>query len=396
MNFRTFGTSFTTIFPAANTHNGGQLMTEYNVRSRETVGTDSNIKYEVGPSYTHSVRDFEVRPLSDDSGVVTDQGTIEVTAGRAVINGHFVKTTESMTVNLVEVNAQLYAESKPLLKGDLAIGVRAYYATEQTIAGSLLVEDTSQDIYLGFQLIILPKDEFITPSDSPDDKSAVTAHIRFATFTFNNNVISNIKVDPNKCTYLSAERIENIDTMLAGDYVRKTGLNSKKIYAFAGKGTDPATGYDTWEDCTDSLMVWDANPQRTSTKPVFTQALFEVAGDNVYLVAPHKQVEGMVDAQNRPEYYQPRLIPVPTANYGAGTPGVVSKSYTNSIKAIADKVQQFRTTLNGKQILFIDEKDNNTVLPYINPNWSNGDYILVDKDYTADNVNDGVILMMIF
>ena len=390
MNFRTFGTSFTTIFPASNSHNGGQLVTEHNLRSRETVGTDSAVKYEIGPSYAHSDRDFEVRPLSDDSGVVTDAGTVEVMPGRAIINGHFVETTEHMTVNLVEVNAQLYAESKPLLRGDLAIGIRAYYATEETIAGSILVEDISQEIYLGFQLIILPKDEFITPSDSPDDKSAVTAHLRLATFTFNNNTITNIKVASDKCTYISADRIENIDTMLAGDYVRKTGLNSKKIYAFAGKGVDPSTGYDTWEDVTDSMIVWDANPQRSSTRPPYNQATFEVSGNTVFLVAPHKQVEGMTDAQNRPEYYLPRPIPVPAANYGTGTPGIVDKSYTQVIKSISEKVEQFRTTLNGKQILFIDEKDASTVLPYINPAWDNGDYVLVGKDYTADNVNDGV------
>lgn len=386
MNFRTFKPAFTTIFPASNSHNGGQLVTEYNLRCRDTVATDSSIKYEVGPSFAHSVDDdFAVRPLSDDSGNPIDYGTVEVTPGRALVNGHFVKTTESMSVNLVEVNAQLAAESKPVLKGNLAIGIRAYYATEQTIAGSILVEDTAQDVYLGFQLIILPEDEFITPIDSPSDKSAITAHLKLATFTFNNNTITNVKPAVHKCEYIPAERIADVDHILSANYVRKTGLNSKKIYAFAGKGIDPATGYDTWEDVTDSMVIWDAAPQKTSSRPPYTQAMFEQSNDSVFLVVPHKQVEGMTDSRGNAEYYLPRPIELPVANYNSGTPGIVNKSYTNAIKVISEKVELFRTTLHGKQIMFIDEKTTSTVLPYINPAWENGDYILVGKDFTAND-----------
>lgn len=389
MNFRTFNTSFTTIFPASNSKNGGQLLTEWNLRSREMVGTDPNVKYDIGPSFAHSDQDFEVRPLSDDSGVPIDYTVLEVTPGSAVVNGHYLQTTESMTVNLMEVNAQLEAEARPPLRGDLAVGIRAFYATEQTVAGSLLTEDTSLDKYLGFQLVILPIDEFLIPSETPTDINAVTGHLRLATFRFNNNVISNIEVDDNKCAYIPAERITDVDNMLSLDYVRKTGLNSKKLYVFAGKGIDPETGYDTWEDATDSIIVWDTNPQKSTVRPPYTQAVFDTLEDSVFLVLPHKQVEGMEDAYGNPEYYLPRPLELPTAKYGAGTPGVVDRSYTNSIKLIAEKVEQFRTTLHGKQILYLDQRDSNTIFPYINPAWSNGDYILVNQDLTMD-VDDGV------
>ena len=390
MNFLTFGTAFTNIFPAANSKNGGQLATEFNLRSRESVGTHQSIDYMVGPSYVHSPSDFKVRVESDDSGSPVSYSVIEVMPGRGVVNGHYVETLQSMTVDLVEANASLRDRAMPPLKGKLAIGVRAVYATEQTIAGTILVENTNQ-MYGGLQLVILPEAELITPIDSPTDRSKVTAHLKLASFTFNNNRISGIvNFDEAKCQYISADRIANIDMMLSDEYVRKTGLNSKKIYAFAGKGTDPSTGYDTWEDVTDSLMVWDAVPQRTSETPAYTQATFVTGTNSAYLLMPHKQVDGMIDDLGNPEYYAPRMIELPVASYGGNTPGIVNKQFTQAIKEISEKVEEFRTTLNGKQILYLSEKDSDTVLPPINPAWNNGDYILVGQDFTADEAADGV------
>ncbi len=390
MNFITFGAAFTNIFPAANSKYGGQYASEYNLRCRDTVGTHSSIKYEVGPSYVHSPRDFEVRILSDDSGVAISYGTLQIMPGRGIINGHFVETFQPMTIDLVETNAKLKSEARPPLKGRLAVGIRAMYATEQTVAGTLLVENTDS-MYAGMQLVVLPEEEFLLPIDTPDDRSKLTAHIRLATFTFNNNKITGIvNLDEQKCRYISADKIANIDQMLSDTYVRKIGLNPKKLYSFAGKGTDPSTGYDTWEDTTDALMVWDAVPQRTLIKPGITQAQFTTDANKAYLVIPHHQVDGMVNADNVNEYYAPRTMELPVASYENNSPGIVDKAYTRAIKNISDKVNEFRTTLNGKQILYMESKDADTVLPPINPKWDTGDYILVGADYTADEAADGV------
>ena len=125
MNFITFGTAFTNIFPAANTKNGGQLATEFNLRSRESVGTHPSIQYSVGPSYVHSPEDYKVRVESDDSGAPVSYSVVEVLPGRGVINGHYVETLQSMTVDLLEANATLKSQARPPLKGKLAIGTHA-------------------------------------------------------------------------------------------------------------------------------------------------------------------------------------------------------------------------------------------------------------------------------
>ena len=45
MNFITFPVAATNIFPAANSTSGSQLLSEWNLRSRETVATDSDVTY---------------------------------------------------------------------------------------------------------------------------------------------------------------------------------------------------------------------------------------------------------------------------------------------------------------------------------------------------------------
>ncbi len=124
MNFITFSPSMANIFPASNTTTGGQLVTEYNLKSRESVATDPNVTYTIGPSYTHSLLDFEVKILEDAGGALVNSYTLWIAEGRAVVNGHFVETLAPMTIDLVEANGKVGNQSKPRLKGQLAIGIR--------------------------------------------------------------------------------------------------------------------------------------------------------------------------------------------------------------------------------------------------------------------------------
>lgn len=386
MNFITFPVAATNVFPAANSTSGSQLVTEYNLKSRESVATDSAVIYPIGPSYIHGANDFEVSILSDAGGAIMNSYTLAVAPGRGVINGHYVETLVPMTVDLVEANALLAAQSRNILKGDLSIGIRTFFATEQTIAGSLLVEN-DDDMFLGVQLVVLPTNEMITPSDSPLDQSKVTADIVLASFTFLNNTITNLVNSKTKTKWLKSDRVD-IEDAVSNKYVTKVGLNSKKLYAFAGKGVNPETGYDTWEDVTDSMIVWDNDPQRTSVKPVYKEAQFVIDDNNeaAYVVLPHKQVTGMTDDDGNYQYYQPKILNLPIADYSSNTTGLVSKSYTNQIKSIATQVRQFKTFVQGKQIYFIDERSTTDELPAINPAWEVGDYILVRSDlhYTGE------------
>lgn len=389
MNFALFPVGATNIFPAANGINGSQLLTEWNLRCREGVDTSSDITYEVGHSFVHGEEDFFVSIKQDDTGAVVNNYTLNIAPGRAVINGHYIELLTDITIDLLEANAKLISQSMEPLQGDLAVGLRTFYASEESIAGSLLVEG-DDGMYLGIQVVVLPLTEFITPQDSPNDKNAVTADLLLANIYFANNAIQRINNNVEKIEYLPAERIRNIEGIVNTKYVTKLGLNPKKIYAFAGKGHNPSTGQDTWEDVTDSTMIWDANPVRTTDAPTYSQSQFVTSSDKVYLCAVHKQVEGMETYDGHPEYYAPRLIELPVANYGTSTPGVISPEYTQQIKHIADQVNDFRTTLTGKQIQYRETFVEGDELPAINPAWECGDYILVGADSVALPAATGV------
>ncbi len=389
MNFITFPMGTINAFPVSNSTAGGQLVTEWNLRSREMVATNADVQYDIGPSFVHSMQDFEVTLLTDDAGNLVSTYSLKIAPGRAVINGHFIENFAPMTIDLVEANARAKQQGISPLKGQLAVGFRAFYATEETVAGSILVEN-EEEMFLGVQTVVLPLSEFITPDDSPTDPSKVTADIKIATFNYLNNNISGIQNLSEKLRYLPASRISQFDSIISNQYISKQGLNSKKIYAFAGKGKNPSTGLDTWEDVTDSLMVWDDNPVRTQDEPTYKEAAFVASGESNFLVLPHKKVEGMTNENGDPEYYASKILQLPTADYNSNTPGIVNKTYTKQIKALSDKIHEFRTTLTGKQVYYLETKDDDTVLPSINPAWSVGDYVLVGRDNSQDTANDGV------
>lgn len=389
MNFVTFPVSTTNIFPASNTTKGGQLVTEFNLRSRESIGTPEDVSYMIGPSYVHSEEDFSVSIQTDGAGTVVSSSVLVISEGRGVINGHFVENLAPMMIDMLDANAQAQLAGSEPLKGALSIGLRIMYSTIPTMVGSILVEN-NRDMFEGVQVVILPRDQFLLPIDVPDEPDKVTAHLKLADFNFVNGSINNVVNNyPDKCKYISADRIANVDLLLSDAYIKKTGLNPKKLYTFAGKGTDPATGLDTWCDSTDSLIVWDNNPQLTTTVPSSDNAQFLVATSGaVQLYMPHKQVDGMTTTDGTPQYYASRSMDLPVADYMRNTSGTVDSTYTQHIKDIAEQLNNIYRMPAGKQVGYIDVLSDRGELPPINPAWDDGDYIVVSQDNTLDVLND--------
>lgn len=403
MNFITFPVSGTNIFPLSNSKAGGQLVTEWNLRSREMVGTSASIKYDVGPSFVHSEEDFAIRLQTDDGTTYTQsQHVIEVLPGRAVVNGHFVQTHVPMYIDMLEANAKLQSQAQKPMKGQLEIGIRAYYSTEPTLAGTMLVEN-KDDMYIGIQLVVMSKEDggLVLPSDSPTDINKVNAHVRLGSFTFLNGVITGVKsaTHEEKCRYISADRIYDINNVISDAYITRTGMQSNRFYMFASKGDNIGTAanpsYSTWCDATGSTMLWDRNPQQTSQPSAYAEAQFDIDGvtGEVGLVVPHKHFPDTVDADGNlvhGAHFEDKVYKIPVADFSQNTPGTVDSKYTRSIKAISEKLDQFYNLSKGKQVHYIAKKDADTKLPEINAAWNYGDYVLVGEDYTADAETDGV------
>ena len=165
MQFTEFPVSSTNIFPLANSHAGGQIMSEFNLRSRETVATDPSIEYNVGPSYAHSMKDFE---LQTQAGGADISGTaIQISAGRAIVNGHYVELLTPISIDIATVNYKAGLEGSPLLKGDLAVGLVMMYSNYTTLAGSALTEN-EDGYYDGVRVVIVPEDSVKRPIDVPE------------------------------------------------------------------------------------------------------------------------------------------------------------------------------------------------------------------------------------
>lgn len=397
MYIKPFLVNTTNIFPIANSTAGGQLLSEFNLRSRESVLTPREVKYMIGPSYTHDTDDFKVtvatqsvvEPGSSNANI--SGSGIVIAPGKALLNGHYVESLAEIAIDIAELNAALVAEGDDPLKGKLCIGLRVIYSTEQTMNGAM-EKESDDGAYQGLAVVICPKAEFKLPTDVPEDPDQVVAHMKLAELTFQNGaVIANSIQNVDNSKAISADRIGDIEEMLDDTFVTRTGLDSKKLYVFAG------ADQTNWCEAIDSLMIWDNNPTLSNNVPPFNRATILSDPDNTELrmYIPHKQPDQpMFDSLGERQYYQPVVLTIPGADYATGSAGVVNKKYNEVIKSLAERLSAIYTNGFSKGSLrwFIPTlyADGSSEYPTIDAirnlninTWSRGDYILVGQDQHA-------------
>lgn len=353
MYFVSFPVSTTNIFPLANSDCGGQLMSEYNLRSRESVATDPTIEYSVGPSYVHSDDDFSIETANST--------TIQINPGRAIVNGHYVELLAPITIDLAAVNYKAGLSNVTPLKGDLAIGLVMMYSTYETIAASALPEN-GDGYYEGVRVVIVPESSVRRPIDIPKEEQLenVNMHLLLGKFVFYGGTISNVQQNADKLKMYDASRIGNISSSLSDIYLSKEGLDPNKLYVFAGKTSDGKTvdGRNTWCEADDSLMIWDNNPRLTTTRPSASIAhfVYDPSGDGTTkLVLPHKQVDGAINQHGEHVYFPDMQYSLPNATFAENSGGVVNSAYTRRIKHIEDMTNHFYRLPNGKMRAYIPE-----------------------------------------
>ena len=386
MNIKAFPVGTTNIFPLSNSTKGGQLLSEFNIRSRESVSTNPKVRYMIGHSYTHSADDFN---LSVDPGSSTK---IVISAGRALVNGHYVESLAPVVVDIAALNTLASQENQPTLSGKLYVGLRMFYSNYPTVAGAALTED-NDDYYLGLQVVVV--DKAILPEDAPketstthDDQFAVNMHLLLGTFYYRNGAITNLVPNPDKSRFLEASRIKNINEELdSGDYLRAPS-NAKGFYVWSE---------DDWSESTNNLMIWDttSGPEYPATLPVLTDGgkpVFqnEAQGQTgVKLRLCHKQLKGFKDSEGRYVYYPDVYITLPNANTTGTRSGVVTPTYTQYINNIKSRVDSFYSLSNGKMRGFLETFSDEDTLPEIQSGWAVGDYVIVGQDYTVSPGVDG-------
>lgn len=336
----------------ANAKNGSQLLTEWNMLSRSSVGNHSSISYICGPSYTHSLNDFKI---SAQSATV-----IAISGGQALVHGHFLYSENTITVDLTSTS----------FSGRLCIGLIAMYANAGTISASIDASDSS-GYYKGIQVVILPKSQFKLPEDGGNP----TAHLKLGEFTYQNQTISNLVENTDRIQVVDADKIGNLSSVLDDTYVKKTGLDPQKLYLMDGSTAN-------WEDATSTAMIWDANPSTIQdTDDTFksiwlkdvnsgTQFLEDAAfryddeSDQMKLVVPHKQPQNMpTSTAGVSRRYIPKEIVLPSANRATGDGGVLDRSWVNFINNLDNKIATMYRMPGGKMRRFIDVLTSRDDLP---------------------------------
>lgn len=403
MNFAPFAVATTNIFPCANSTAGGQLLSEFNLRARESVATPEQVKYMIGPSYVHSQDDFTVSLLKDDLGNTLGSNTVFViNEGKGVINGHFVQSLVPIQIDLAVANQYLAERNRPQLKGKLKVGLRVMYSTESTMAGAMLKEN--EKYYEGVHVVVLPESEFHLPTDEGyggiDKQSYVTAHLWLADISFVNGRLSEvIKQNVHKCEMLPASRISDVEGMLAGEFLKEPRANAGKLYVYSGKVTEKTDSGDIskagWCEAQNSLMLWDADSTASMNSEDYEsfirglpenreEAYFASTQEGeVHLVIPHKQVDGIRRTSGEVKFYPPRHVKLPVADYAMETPGTVDKEFIQNIKSINTRFDEFWVQSVGQQKAYVPTLSSVDELPPVNKNWNIGDYILVGQDSTV-------------
>ena len=113
----------------ANSKMGGQLQTEYNVTAKESVMTAPTVEYKVGQSFVHSEKDFRVSvmvgnvPYFPDMVVPNTATALQISKGRAVVNGYYIESLVDIVIDLASLNQDLADAGEPLLTGELVVGL---------------------------------------------------------------------------------------------------------------------------------------------------------------------------------------------------------------------------------------------------------------------------------
>lgn len=396
MYFAPFNVNTTNIFPAANTTQGGQLCTEFNLRSIDSVSTDPDVKYMYGPSFVHSVDEFALR-YDEGKG----NSVITITAGRAVVNGHYVESLADIDIDIAEGNKNIVSNGGHRLSGKLVVGLVALYSEATTLNGELDKDDN----YLGVQIVVVPESEFCLPGDTEQSKTSqdyVTAHIKLGSFNYTDRIQRNtVTNNDSKIQFIDADRIYNLEDYNS-EYFKKTGLVENQLYCVSAKFDHNAESMVSADFCkaTDSLMVWDTNPLMLSQLDPNSRKCMQKLmkdyksagfaytedGQGVQLVVPHKQVDNNATITPKNTSYAPILLNLPVADLIQKTPGIVNAAYSKVIDRALSKINEFYNIPNGKYLKYIDSLSDRKELPPINgADHSPGDYIVVRQDTTVED-----------
>lgn len=361
------------IFPMANSTQGGQLVTEYNLKSRESVTSDLSIPYS-GHSFCKTINDFE---LSGSGSVLT------IGVGSAVIDGHYVELLSATNIDVSDLE---------LPDGTIYIGLRINYINEDNFditnvrTGAIQPELTQDDqlVYPGVSVVF---------SDSLFDISTVSTrsavvydlYLGSAQVVSGSFVGTNTNTSDSKIQCLDASRISGLSST-ATQSDDTAGASEKLYYVYNGKTgwCDASTNLINWgpvRDVNENIVSYIRHPQiATGDSPYDTANAgtgFVNIDDEISLRVSHKTIDSPDEST---PVWKDNYFKLPTADYFNDTAGVVNSEYTSIIKSINRRLSDLQLFGTGHCLGIIDSISDVSELPGPPEDSSAGDYIVVLRD----------------
>jgi hypothetical protein len=411
----------TNMFPVANDTNGGQLVSEWNLKQLDSVMGDPRIQWASYPSYAQTASDFAIAQVGGTEPASLFIGKTGGLSNRAIIDGHFLEVLGRQRINLLSSSGVggTIDSSAVLESGTYEIGLVAVYSGDSTLSSQPPGRETQiagavdgttklfgQSGMFGGVAVVIGRvggeSRLRTPADCRRtlDRDLVNCHLKLGSFVWQREVFQGAvgggivdgtvrNYTTEKLQFLGAERIiAGNDSSSHSPFTGKDGVDPSKLYAYSTRppsaDEEGEHNHDMWTDVTfDMLNLLESRME------------YDAVADRVMFVAPYKRNPYQLD--NHPIDRDFRFA-FPNANpafrENAGMMGRFYKSAIDELIRLNDALG-FGQLKNGRLVRIIDElwnyesADVLTSLPPISNNHNAGDVIWILKDYLANDRDSG-------
>jgi hypothetical protein len=408
-----FPSMLTNMFPVANDTNGGQLVSEWNLKQTDSVLVDPRIQWASYPSYAQTASDFAIQAVGGTEPASLFIGKTGGLSNRAIIDGHFLEVLGRQRVNLLS-SSGIGGTTDPdavMDSGTYEIGLVAVYSGDSTLSSQPPGRDTQiagsidgttkmfgQGAMFGGVAIVIDRiGELKTPADCPrtTDRDMVNCHLKLGSFMWQREIFNGvvgggivdgsvINYTTTKLQFLGAERIlERQDGSSHTPLVSKNEIDPSKLYVYSTRPPednedDGEYNHDMWTDVTfDTLNLLQARIE------------YDENADRVVFTAPYKRNPYQQD--NHPIDREFRFT-FPNANpafkNNAGMMGRYYKSKVDELIRLND-VLGLGTHAHGRLKRVMDSLISYNSLPTLSNEFNSSDIVYILQDFLANDRTQG-------
>lgn len=417
-----FPSMLTNMFPVANDTNGGQLVSEWNLKQTDSVMGNPRIQWASYPSYAQTSSDFALAEVGGTEPASLFIGKVSGLSNRAIIDGHFLEVLGRQRINLLSKTGIDSAIDADILEsGTYEIGLVAVYSGDSTLASQPPGRETQiagtvdgttklfgQSGMFGGVAVVIGKvgdddKRLRTPADcwKTTDRDRVNCHLKLGSFVWQQEVIqgvvgggiadgSVVNYSSGKLQFIGAERIINSGEggSSHSPFTGKDTVDPSKLYAYSTRKPEQDEGefnHDVWTDITFDMLnllqariEYDENSDRVSFVAPYKRNPYQIDNyplDNEFrFVFPNANPAFQSNAGMMGKYYKDKIEELIRMNDAL----VVGSHKYGRLKRVIDSLTEYSTTFPSLNSL-----------PPISNNFESGDAVYILKDFLANDRDTG-------